>query len=81
MPISVSLLRITHGGPCAKLSPVSSVPLARTLTLTLTPCREDIKCVLPDVQTRDEGEGPPFVCVRGGAGDECGAAQRFAAAV
>lgn len=28
-------------------------------------CSEDIKCVIPDTRTRDEGEGPPFVCVRG----------------
>jgi hypothetical protein len=26
--------------------------------------REDIKCVIPDDRQRDEGEGPPFVCVR-----------------
>lgn len=28
--------------------------------------REDTKCVIPDDRPRDEGEGPPFVCVRGG---------------
>jgi hypothetical protein len=27
-------------------------------------CSEDIKCVIPDTRARDEGEGPPFVCVR-----------------
>ena len=27
--------------------------------------REDAKCVIPDNRPRDEGEGPPFVCVRG----------------
>ena len=31
---------------------------------------EDIKCVLPDERLRDEGEGPPFVCVREGRGCE-----------
>jgi hypothetical protein len=25
---------------------------------------EDIKCVIPDKRPRDEGEGPPFICVR-----------------
>ncbi|ORX34506.1 hypothetical protein BD324DRAFT_154723 [Kockovaella imperatae] len=29
------------------------------------PYPEDIKCILPDPRERDEGEGPPFVCVRG----------------
>ncbi|RSH83868.1 Long chronological lifespan protein 2 [Saitozyma podzolica] len=29
------------------------------------PYPEDVKCVLPDDRPRDEGEGPPFVCVRG----------------
>ncbi|EIW65487.1 hypothetical protein TREMEDRAFT_70561 [Tremella mesenterica DSM 1558] len=29
------------------------------------PYPEDIKCVIPDHRPRDEGEGPPFVCVRG----------------
>ncbi|KAL7418596.1 Long chronological lifespan protein 2 [Cryptotrichosporon argae] len=33
------------------------------------PYPEDTKCVLPDDRARDEGEGPPFVCVRGGCDD------------
>jgi hypothetical protein len=36
--------------------------------------REDIKCVIPDHRERDEGEGPPFVCVRG----SCEEVDRFA---
>jgi hypothetical protein len=39
--------------------------------------REDVKCVIPDDRPRDEGEGPPFICVR--SRDECVAAMRFAA--
>ena len=38
--------------------------------------REDIKCVLPDDRPRDEGEGSPFICVRGSQG--CEDAVRFA---
>ncbi|WWC67724.1 uncharacterized protein I206_101636 [Kwoniella pini CBS 10737] len=35
------------------------------------PYPEDIKCVIPDNRERDEGEGPPFICVRstGGQGN------------
>nr|XP_031857380.1 uncharacterized protein CI109_007202 [Kwoniella shandongensis]KAA5524452.1 hypothetical protein CI109_007202 [Kwoniella shandongensis] len=32
------------------------------------PYPEDVKCVIPDHRDRDEGEGPPFVCVRGEVG-------------
>lgn len=32
------------------------------------PYPEDIKCVVPDNRPRDEGEGPPFFCVRGDTG-------------
>ncbi|WWC87089.1 uncharacterized protein L201_001975 [Kwoniella dendrophila CBS 6074] len=32
------------------------------------PYPEDIKCVIPDNRERDEGEGPPFVCVRSSGG-------------
>ncbi|WVQ84094.1 long chronological lifespan protein 2 [Cryptococcus sp. DSM 104549] len=32
------------------------------------PYPEDVKCVIPDHRPRDEGEGPPFVCVRGDVG-------------
>ncbi|KAK1926507.1 long chronological lifespan protein 2 [Papiliotrema laurentii] len=39
------------------------------------PYPEDIKCVIPDHRDRDEGEGPPFVCIRGGSCDEV---ERFA---
>ncbi|KAK8846791.1 hypothetical protein IAR55_005879 [Kwoniella newhampshirensis] len=28
------------------------------------PYPEDVKCVIPDHRERDEGEGPPFICVR-----------------
>lgn len=38
---------------------------------------EDIKCVIPDKRERDEGEGPPFVCVRPGGGG-CEQAVAFA---
>lgn len=38
-----------------------SLPVCYVLTSS-----EDIKCVIPDDRPRDEGEGPPFVCVRGG---------------
>jgi hypothetical protein len=41
--------------------------------------REDIKCVLPDDRARDEGEGPPFVCVRGR--QACEAAIAFSAPI
>ncbi|WWD07896.1 hypothetical protein V865_006003 [Kwoniella europaea PYCC6329] len=34
------------------------------------PYPEDIKCVIPDNRERDEGEGPPFVCVRSTGGDQ-----------
>ncbi|KAL1408955.1 Long chronological lifespan protein 2 [Vanrija albida] len=37
---------------------------------------EDIKCVLPDDRPRDEGEGPPFLCVRGDS--SCDEAVRYA---
>jgi hypothetical protein len=39
---------------------------------------EDIKCVIPDTRPRDEGEGPPFVCIRGGS---CDSVNRFAKAI
>ncbi|KAI9635361.1 uncharacterized protein MKK02DRAFT_44048 [Dioszegia hungarica] len=43
------------------------------------PYPEDIKCVLPDDRARDEGEGPPFVCVRGR--QACEAAIAFSAPI
>ncbi|WOO82793.1 Long chronological lifespan protein 2 [Vanrija pseudolonga] len=39
------------------------------------PYPEDTKCVLPDDRKRDEGEGPPFICVRGDG--SCDEAVRF----
>ena len=38
--------------------------------------REDVKCIIPDDRPRDEGEGPPFICVRGSEG--CEQAIKFA---
>ncbi|WVN87065.1 long chronological lifespan protein 2 [Cryptococcus depauperatus CBS 7841] len=40
------------------------------------PYPEDVKCPLPDNRPRDEGEGPPFVCVRGN--DGCAQIVQFA---
>ncbi|BEJ17391.1 hypothetical protein CspHIS471_0607920 [Cutaneotrichosporon sp. HIS471] len=41
------------------------------------PYPEDTKCVVPDNRERDEGEGPPFVCVRG----DCDDVVRFSRAI
>ena len=38
--------------------------------------REDVKCTIHDDRPRDEGEGPPFICVRGS--DGCEQALKFA---
>ncbi|ORY27768.1 hypothetical protein BCR39DRAFT_537068 [Naematelia encephala] len=42
------------------------------------PYPEDVKCVLPDDRPRDEGEGPPFICVRG---QTCEEVIRFSKAI
>ncbi|WRT64976.1 uncharacterized protein IL334_001917 [Kwoniella shivajii] len=46
------------------------------------PYPEDIKCVIPDKRERDEGEGPPFVCIRsvgaGGISGNCDQVVEFA---
>lgn len=51
---------------CAHTSGLSlPLPVSAIECYQLT-IREDTKCVIPDSRPRDEGEGPPFVCVRGG---------------
>ncbi|WVQ76821.1 long chronological lifespan protein 2 [Cryptococcus sp. DSM 104548] len=49
---------------------VCPASLACVATPADCPCPypEDIKCVIPDHRERDEGEGPPFVCVRDNEG-------------
>lgn len=64
LPSRLCLPFVSH--VCAHTSGLSlSLPVSPIACDQLT-IREDMKCVIPDDRPRDEGEGPPFICVRGG---------------
>lgn len=64
LPSGLCLPFVSH--VCAHTSGLSlSLPVSPIAGDQLT-IREDTKCVIPDDRPRDEGEGPPFICVRGG---------------